>query len=180
MLPGAGSYQLRKKGCTSRNAADMLPLSRPGTEPPRRLRYCSLPAGTTSDSIWPDKKLSSAHHGLVVADTGSGKSSPSRTCLDALASGDEAILIDNGNSWEPPPSWSVESISRWTSRLDLALRGLRGDARPSNPHLLERGPEGRGRIPSGLCQGARGTRVRQGHLRCGRASGAVVLRDEVP
>ena len=26
MLPGSGPYQLRRKGCTSRNAADFLPL----------------------------------------------------------------------------------------------------------------------------------------------------------
>jgi type IV secretory pathway VirB4 component len=26
MLPGAGRYQLRRKGCTSRNAADFLPV----------------------------------------------------------------------------------------------------------------------------------------------------------
>src|SRR5574340_985813 len=29
MLPGAGRYQLRKKGCTSRNAGDFLPVFAP-------------------------------------------------------------------------------------------------------------------------------------------------------
>ncbi|MHB8875128.1 MAG: VirB4 family type IV secretion system protein [Myxococcaceae bacterium] len=49
-----------------------------------------------------DKELSTAHHGLVVADTGSGKSvSLGALTLDALASGVDAILIDNGNSWKP-------------------------------------------------------------------------------
>jgi len=29
MLPGSGAYQLRKKGCTSRNAGDLLPVFAP-------------------------------------------------------------------------------------------------------------------------------------------------------
>jgi type IV secretory pathway VirB4 component len=49
-----------------------------------------------------DKRLATAHHGLVVADTGSGKSvSLGALTLDALAAGVDAILIDNGNSWKP-------------------------------------------------------------------------------
>ncbi|MCA1481684.1 hypothetical protein, partial [Bradyrhizobium sp. NBAIM08] len=49
-----------------------------------------------------DKSLSTAHHGLVIADTGSGKSfALASLFLDGLAAGHEAILVDNGSSWEP-------------------------------------------------------------------------------
>lgn len=102
MLPGAGSYQLRKKGCTSRNAADMLPLFAAWNGTAKATSVLLTPGGDYFRLHLADKKLSSAHHGLVVADTGSGKSfTLANLFLDALASGDEAILIDNGNSWEP-------------------------------------------------------------------------------
>ena len=44
--------------------------------------------------------LSSAHHGLAIGDTGSGKSlGDGLFTLEALASGVEAVLVDNGGSW---------------------------------------------------------------------------------
>jgi len=102
MLPGSGPYQLRKKACTSRNAADFLPIfaSWPGCS--RASSVMSTPAGDRFRFDLFDKSLATAHHGLVIADTGSGKSvSLGALTLDALASGLDAILIDNGNSWKP-------------------------------------------------------------------------------
>ena len=46
-----------------------------------------------------DKTLGNAFHGLVAADTGSGKSvSLGALTIDALAAGLDAILVDNGGS----------------------------------------------------------------------------------
>lgn len=102
VLPGAGAYQFRKKTCTSRNAADFLPVT-------AAWRGCSKPVSLLASPLGDvfrfdpfDKRLSPAHHGLVVADTGSGKSvTLGALTLDALASGVDAILVDNGGSWEP-------------------------------------------------------------------------------
>lgn len=101
MFPGSGPYQLRKKGCTSRNAADFLPVFMP---------WCGGEVGslmlTPSGEFFRfklfDKSFGvNAFHGLVAADTGSGKSfSMGAIALDALANGVEAILVDNGNSWK--------------------------------------------------------------------------------
>ena len=100
-LPGSGPYQLRKKGCTSRNAADFLPLYLP---------WCG--SGASSVMLTPtgeffrfalfDKSFGvNAFHGLVAADTGSGKSfTMGAFMLDGLASGLDGILVDNGNSWK--------------------------------------------------------------------------------
>lgn len=102
MLPGSGPYQLRKKACTSRNAADFLPVFAPwrGCQKPSSLML--TPSGDAFRFDLFDKKLATAHHGLVVADTGSGKSvSLGALTLDALAAGLDAILIDNGSSWKP-------------------------------------------------------------------------------
>jgi hypothetical protein len=100
MLPGSAHYQVRKKTCTSRNAADFLPVYSPWAG---CSQTTSLLTTTTGDafSFDPfDKKLSTAHHGLVVADTGSGKSvGLGFLIMDALANGVDAILIDNGGSW---------------------------------------------------------------------------------
>ena len=102
MLPGSGPYQLRRKGCTSRNAADFLPLYASWRGTSRCADLLMTPEGDGFRLDLFDKKLATAHHGLVVADTGSGKSfSLGLLTLDALASGIDAILIDNGNSWKP-------------------------------------------------------------------------------
>jgi hypothetical protein len=102
MLPGSGPYQLRRKGCTSRNAADFLPLYAAWRGTSRCAGLLSTPEGDGFRLDLFDKKLATAHHGLVVADTGSGKSfSLGLLTLDALAAGIDAILIDNGNSWKP-------------------------------------------------------------------------------
>jgi hypothetical protein len=102
MLPGSGPYQMRRKGCTSRNAADFLPLYAAWRGTARCSALLSTPDGDGFRLDLFDKKLATAHHGLVVADTGSGKSfSLGLLTLDALASGVDAILIDNGNSWKP-------------------------------------------------------------------------------
>ena len=100
MLPGGGPYQLRRKGVTSRNAADFLPLYAPWRG---CVRPCSLvftPEGDLVQLDLFDKALSSAHHGLVVGDTGSGKSlTMGFLTLEVLAAGAEAVLVDNGGSW---------------------------------------------------------------------------------
>src|SRR6266849_6642121 len=102
MLPGSGPYQLRKKACTSRNAADFLPIFAAWPGCARTSSIMSTPAGDRFRFDLFDKSLATAHHGLVIADTGSGKSvSLGALTLDALASGLDAILIDNGGSWKP-------------------------------------------------------------------------------
>jgi hypothetical protein len=102
MLPGSGPYQLRKKACTSRNAADFLPLYASWRGCARPMSLLSTPRGDAFRLDLFDKRLATAHHGLVVADTGSGKSlSLGLLMLDALVAGLDAILIDNGNSWKP-------------------------------------------------------------------------------
>jgi len=102
MLPGSGPYQLRRKACTSRNAADFLPLYGAWRGSRRAMSVLSTPQGDAFRFDLFDKRLATAHHGLVVADTGSGKSlSLGLLTLDALAAGLDAILIDNGNSWKP-------------------------------------------------------------------------------
>ncbi len=101
-VPGAGPYQLRRKGCTTRNAADFVPgfAAWNGTE--RAASVLLTPGGDVFRLDLADKRLSTAHHGLVVADTGSGKSfALANLFLDGLAAGHEAILVDNGASWEP-------------------------------------------------------------------------------
>jgi hypothetical protein len=102
MLPGSGPYQLRKKTCTSRNAGDFLPVFAPWRGTQRAACLMLTPDGGPFRFDLFDKSLATAHHGLVVADTGSGKSvTLGALTLDAMASGVEAILIDNGNSWKP-------------------------------------------------------------------------------
>src|SRR5205823_7929606 len=102
MLPGSGAYQLRKKGCTSRNAGDFLPVFAPWRGCSRASTVLLTPAGDVFKFDLFDKMLGNAFHGLVAADTGSGKSvSLGALTLDALASGLDAILVDNGGSWKP-------------------------------------------------------------------------------
>jgi len=75
MLPGSGAYQLRKKGCTSRNAGDLLPCSRPGGGCSRAASVLSPPTERRLQ-VRPlrPRRSANAFHGLVAADTGSGKS----------------------------------------------------------------------------------------------------------
>jgi hypothetical protein len=103
MLPGAGRYQLRKKGCTSRNAADFLPVFAPWRGSARASSVLLTPTGEAFRFDLFDKSSGvNAHHGIVVADTGSGKSvTLGALTLDARAAGVEAILVDNGRSWKP-------------------------------------------------------------------------------
>jgi hypothetical protein len=103
MLPGAGRYQLRRKGCTSRNAADFLPVYAPWRGTARASSLLLTPTGDAFRFDLFDKSSGvNAHHGIVVADTGSGKSvTLGALTLDARAAGTEAILIDNGKSWAP-------------------------------------------------------------------------------
>lgn len=102
MMPGAGNYQFRRKSCTSRNAGDFLPVFAPWTGCARAVSLLSSPLGDAFRFDPFDKRLSPAHHGLIVADTGSGKSvTLGALTLDALATGIDAILVDNGGSWEP-------------------------------------------------------------------------------
>ena len=103
MLPGAGRYQLRRKGCTSRNAADFLPVFAPWRGSARPASVLLTPLGDAFRFDLFDKTGGvNAHHGIVVADTGSGKSvTLGALTLDARAAGVEAILIDNGRSWKP-------------------------------------------------------------------------------
>jgi hypothetical protein len=103
MLPGAGRYQLRRKGCTSRNAADFVPAFAPWRGTARAASLLLTPTGDAFRFDLFDKSSGvNAHHGIVVADTGSGKSvTLGALTLDARAAGIEAILIDNGRSWKP-------------------------------------------------------------------------------
>jgi hypothetical protein len=103
MLPGSSRYQLRRKGCTSRNAADFLPVYAPWRGTARAASLLLTPTGDAFRFDLFDKSSGvNAHHGIVVADTGSGKSvTLGALTLDARAAGIEAILIDNGRSWAP-------------------------------------------------------------------------------
>lgn len=102
MLPGSGPYQLRRKTVTSRNAADFLPVFAPWRGTAKAPSLLFTPGWDAFRLDLFDKHLAPAHHGLVAAMTGSGKSvSLGALTLDALASGVDAILVDNGGSWEP-------------------------------------------------------------------------------
>jgi hypothetical protein len=102
LLPGGGPYQLRRKGCTTRNAGDFLPIYAAWRGTSRGASVLQTDAGDVFRFDPFDKKLVNAHHGVVVADTGSGKSvSLGALTLDARAAGVEAVLIDNGGSWAP-------------------------------------------------------------------------------
>lgn len=102
VFPGAGAYQFRKKTCTSRNAGDFLPVFAAWRGCAKPVSLLTSPMGDVFRFDPFDKRLSPAHHGLVVADTGSGKSvTLGALTLDALATGIDAILVDNGGSWEP-------------------------------------------------------------------------------
>lgn len=101
MMPGAGPYQLRKKACTSRNAADFMPVF-------AAWRGCARPAslletvgGTPFALDIFDRTHVPAPHGLVLAPTGVGKSMTlGAMIIDQLAAGVDAVLVDNGSSWK--------------------------------------------------------------------------------
>jgi TraG P-loop domain len=100
LFPGAGAYQVRRKGCTTRNAADLLPLFEPwrGTQVADTL--FTTPLGTTLRFGLFDASMGNAFHGLMCADTGAGKSlTAGALVLDAFIAGKDAILVDNGGSW---------------------------------------------------------------------------------
>jgi hypothetical protein len=102
MMPGSGPYQFRKKTVTSRNAGDYLPLLAPWPGSQHPVSLLTSPGGDVFRFDPFDKMLAPAHHGLVIADTGSGKSvTLGALTIDALAAGADAILVDNGGSWEP-------------------------------------------------------------------------------
>lgn len=100
MLPGSGPYQHRKKMCTSRNAADLLPVAAPWPGCSKAASILWTPTRDIFRFDFFDPSLP-AHHGLVMADTGSGKSvSLGAFTLDALSAGHDAVLVDNGRSWQ--------------------------------------------------------------------------------
>ncbi len=102
LLPGSGPYQLRKKTCTSRNAGDFLPVFAPWRGCSRPSSLFATPAGDGFRLDLFDEHYGTAHHGLVIAGTGAGKSvGLGALTLDALSTGVDAILVDNGNSWLP-------------------------------------------------------------------------------
>ncbi len=135
MLPGAGRYQLRRKGCTSRNAADFLPVFAPWRGSTRAASLLLTPTGDAFRFDLFDKSSGvNAHHGIVVADTGSGKSvTLGALTLDARAAGVEAILIDNGRSWKP----LTELLGGVHIPVDLTT-----SISPFLPHRLLAGPGG--------------------------------------
>ncbi|MCY1023952.1 TraC family protein [Pyxidicoccus sp. MSG2] len=99
IFPGALAYPARRKACTSRNAADFLPVFGPwrGTTTPTSL--LQTPAGDPVAFDFFDPSVPSTH-GFAAAATGSGKSFQFGSLVrDARARGYEAILLDNGGSW---------------------------------------------------------------------------------
>jgi TraG P-loop domain len=100
MFPGAGAYQVRRKGCTTRNAADLLPLFAPWRGSQAADTLFTTPLGTTLRFGLFDATLGNAFHGLMCADTGAGKSLTAGALVtDAFIAGKDAILVDNGGSW---------------------------------------------------------------------------------
>lgn len=100
MFPGAGAYQVRRKGCTTRNAADLLPLFEPWRGSKAADTLFTTPLGTTLRFGLFDATMGNAFHGLMCADTGAGKSLTAGALVtDAFIAGKDAILVDNGGSW---------------------------------------------------------------------------------
>jgi TraG P-loop domain len=100
MFPGAGAYQVRRKGCTTRNAADLLPLFAPWRGSQAADTLFTTPLGTALRFGLFDATLGNAFHGLMCADTGAGKSLTAGALVtDAFIAGKDAILVDNGGSW---------------------------------------------------------------------------------
>ena len=100
VFPGAGRYQIRKKGCTTRNAADFIPLFEPWAGSEAADSLLTTPLGTTLRFGLFDASMGNAFHGLICADTGAGKSLTAGALIaDAFIAGKDAILVDNGGSW---------------------------------------------------------------------------------
>ncbi len=100
LFPGAGAYQVRRKGCTTRNAADLLPLFVPWRGGTAADTLFTTPLSTTLRFGLFDTSLGNAFHGLICADTGAGKSlTAGALVIDAFVAGKDAILVDNGGSW---------------------------------------------------------------------------------
>ncbi len=100
VFPGAGAYQVRRKGCTTRNAADLLPLFEPWGGGSSADSLLTTPLGTTLRFGLFDTSLGNAFHGLMCADTGAGKSlTAGALAIDAYIAGKDVILVDNGGSW---------------------------------------------------------------------------------
>jgi len=100
MLPGAGNYPVRRKGCTTRNAADLLPIFEPWPGSQRADSLLTTPLGTVLRFGLFDPSMGNAFHGLMCADTGAGKSLTAGALItDAFIAGKDAILVDNGGSW---------------------------------------------------------------------------------
>ncbi|WNZ66221.1 TraC family protein (plasmid) [Myxococcus sp. MxC21-1] len=99
MFPGAVNYPVRRKACTTRNAADLLPLYAPWRGTAQPMSLLQTPAGDAVAFDFFDPSVP-ATHGICAAATGSGKSFQiGSLVLDARAKGYEAILLDNGASW---------------------------------------------------------------------------------
>lgn len=100
LFPGAGAYQVRRKGCTTRNAADLLPLFEPWRGSKAADTLFTTPLGTVLRFGLFDATMGNAFHGLMCADTGVGKSLTAGALVtDAFIAGKDAILVDNGGSW---------------------------------------------------------------------------------
>jgi TraG P-loop domain len=100
LFPGAGAYQVRRKGCTTRNAADLLPLFEPWRGSEAADTLFTTPLGTALRFGLFDASMGNAFHGLMCADTGAGKSLTAGALVtDAFIAGKDAILVDNGGSW---------------------------------------------------------------------------------
>jgi hypothetical protein len=100
MLPGGANYPVRRKGCTTRNAADLLPLFQPWGGSQSADSLLTTPLGTLLRFGLFDPSMGNAFHGLMCADTGAGKSlTAGALVLDAFLAGKDAILVDNGASW---------------------------------------------------------------------------------
>ena len=142
MLPGAGPYQLRRKGGTSSNAADMVPIQAPFRGSSRAVSILETPEGDVVRFDPADASLNS-HHAVIVADTGSGKSfSIGQFLLEARCAGSELVMIDDGWSWmnltqmlggiHLPLDLST-SVSPFVSYEDM----LEGGDRPSDSAVAE-------------------------------------------
>ena len=100
MFPGGGSYPVRRKGCTTRNAADLLPVFEPWHGSVAADSLLTTPLGTVLRFGLFDSTMGNAFHALVCADTGAGKSLTAGALVtDAFIAGKDAILVDNGRSW---------------------------------------------------------------------------------
>ena len=100
MLPGGANYPVRRKGCTTRNAADLLPVFQPWGGSQAADSLLTTPLGTLLRFGLFDPSMGNAFHGLMCADTGAGKSlTAGALVLDAFLAGKDAILVDNGGSW---------------------------------------------------------------------------------